>query len=298
VKPKSVSAGTIAFTLAPRLNAAGRLDDARLGLDLVMTSDEHEAMSLATRLNDLNRERQRLTREAELLAQELVQERGQLPITIVGHEDLHKGIVGLVASRLVELLGRPAAVFQRESLESRGSCRSIPEYDIVAGLRSCGDLFERFGGHRAAAGFTLRNDRLREFDQRLTEHAARELEGIDLTPALEVDAEWALAQVRGQEIKFLERVGPFGKDNPRVTLLSRNVLVCEASARGADGRHLRMKLKDGNVTWPAIAFGMGEFVPAVGARIDVVYSIDDDRYGPDMGGSTPLQLHVEDFAIA
>jgi single-stranded-DNA-specific exonuclease len=202
-----------------------------------------------------------------------------------------------VASRLVESLGRPAAVYQQGESESRGSCRSIDEYDITGGLRSCGDLFERFGGHRQAGGFTIRSHRLAELEERLLEHAAKALHGHDLTPVLDVDAEWALGELRSQEIRWLGKLEPHGQGNPEARLLSRNVSVVESKTVGQGDRHLRLKLKSGPVVWPAIAFGWQGAAPEEGSHVDVVYSLSSDRYGPsDNGGA--LQLAVLDMAPA
>jgi single-stranded-DNA-specific exonuclease len=295
LKTKSVSAEAIAFSLAPRINAAGRLADARLALDLLLTPDDGAALALAAQIDALNRERQRMTQEAQQLAGELAGSRSDAPLTLVGHADFHQGIIGLVASRLVESLGRPAAVYQQGESESRGSCRSIVEYDITGGLRACGDLFERFGGHRQAGGFTIRSHRLAELEERLLEHAAKELHGHDLTPVLDVDAEWALGELRSQEIRWLGKLEPHGQGNPEARLLSRNVSVVESKTVGQGDRHLRLKLKSGAVVWPAIAFGWEGAAPEEGSHVDVVYSLSADRYGPSENGGA-LQLVVLDMA--
>jgi single-stranded-DNA-specific exonuclease len=296
IAPKEVSSQAIAFALAPRLNAAGRLDDATLALELLMTRDESRADELAARLDALNRERQEMTRAAESLAKEL-SDGGEAPITVVGSRDFHQGVVGLVASKLVESFGRPAVVFQVGETHSRGSCRSIPEYDIVSGLRSCASLFERFGGHRQAGGFTIRNDRLDELREALLEHAGGVLDGVDLGPTVEIDTEWELGTVRGQEIKWLGKLQPHGMANPDPTLLSRGVTVLESWTVGEAGRHMRLKLKDGPVTWSAILFNWEQDLPAPGSMADVVYSFSGDRYGPVYGdGGKALQLTLVDLA--
>lgn len=296
LKPKAVTAETIAFGLAPRINAAGRLADARLALDLLMTREEGTALGLAQQIDGLNRERQRMTQEAHLLAGGLSDGSGDVSLTLVGHEDFHQGIIGLVASRLVENHGRPAVVYQRGATESRASCRSIPDYDIVSGLRACADLFERFGGHRQAGGFTILNDRLPELEQRLLEHAAAGLDGYDLTPSLEIDAEWPLANLRTQEFRWLNSLQPHGQGNPGPRLLSRDVRVVEARGVGEEGRHLKLKLKAGPVVWPAIAFNWDGAIPAEGSLADAVYGFSADRFGPgEQGGA--LQLIVEDLAL-
>ena len=295
LKPKEVTSESIAFSLAPRINAAGRLADARLALDMLLTTEEGTALSLAASIDALNKERQRLTLEAQEMARSMVEVRPNLPLIVAGHEDFHQGIIGLVASRLVETFGRPAIVYQKGETESRGSCRSIAQYDITNGLRSCGHLFERYGGHHQAAGFTIRNDRLEALEAAMVQHAGTQLDGFDLTPTLDIDAEWPLGDLRSQEIKWLAKLKPFGQGNPEVSLLSRNVIVSEAKQVGQDGRHLRLRLKSGNVTWPAICFNYEDACPEAGSRIDVVYSLSSDRYGPGEGGGA-LQLMVQDIA--
>jgi single-stranded-DNA-specific exonuclease len=291
-----LSSETIAFALAPRLNAAGRLADARLAFELLTTRDEERALALATQIDGLNRERQQLTREAELIARDLVTD-PDLPVTIVGHERFHQGVIGLVASRLVEQLGRPAVVYEQGQQESRASCRSIGAYDITGGLRSCADLFERYGGHHQAAGFTIRSDRLPELQARLTQHAATALAGVELAPSLQVDAEWPLAALKTQEIRWLGKLGPFGVANSDPVLVSRGVIAAESSLVGEERRHLRLKLRDGPVIWPAISFGWEDEAPAAGTRLDVVYTLASDRFGPTGGGGA-LQLRVLDLAAA
>lgn len=294
VTPKNVTSESIAFSLAPRINASGRLADARLALDLLLTRDEGSAIALAASIDGLNKERQRMTLEAQKLAQEMMEGRLDASLVLVGHQDFHQGIIGLVASRLVETFGRPAVVYQRGESESRGSCRSIAAYDITGGLRSCGDLFERYGGHKQAGGFTIRNERLPALEERLLEHAASQLDGLDLAPALEIDAEWPLNALRSQEIRWLAKLQPYGVGNPDVLLLSRDVTVVEAKGVGEDGRHLKLKLRSGPVVWPAIAFGWDAPLPEPGSHVDLVYSLSADRYGPSEGGGA-LQLTVVDL---
>jgi single-stranded-DNA-specific exonuclease len=299
IKPADVTSEAIAFALAPRLNAAGRLADARLAYELLTTADEARAASLAEQLDALNRERQRLTREAEELARDLLPADGAAPITVVGHPAFHQGVVGLVASRLVETLGRPAVVYQKGAQESRGSCRSIREYDIVSALRSCGDLFERYGGHHQAGGFTIRNERLTDLGRRLEEHAAANLADVELGPWVDIDAEWPLEALRSQEIRWMGRLQPFGMENPQPVLLSRSVVAVESRGVGEDGRHLRLKIRAGPISWSAIAFDWEAPPPAEGERFDLVYALSSDRYGPSFDGSGgALQLTVLDMAPA
>jgi single-stranded-DNA-specific exonuclease len=290
LRPEGVDSEAIAYSLGPRLNAAGRLADANLSLRLLLTQDEGEAVQAARELNALNQERQRQTEQALATAGELLTaEDAQASLIFVGHPDISEGIVGLVASRLVDERYRPAIVYQHGESESRGSCRSIPEFNIVAALGRQAHLLVRYGGHARAAGFTVANANLPALKEGLLEQAARELAGAELSPALAIDAELPLGHLRGDDIRWLQRFQPYGQGNPEPTFLSRGVSVAEARLLGNNGQHLRLKLKDGPVTWPAIAFDMGERAVEAGQRVDVVYSLASERRGDDA-----LELRIKD----
>jgi single-stranded-DNA-specific exonuclease len=159
-------------------------------------------------------------------------------------------------------------------------------------MRSRPDLFVRFGGHRAAAGFTVENDRLDEVRQHLIAEAERALAGRELAPILEIDCNLPLRQLRGEEIRWLSRVGPFGIGNPQPMFLARNVTVIEARTVGDGDRHLKLRLRDGRSTWPAIAFDLGPFTAAPGDRVDIVYALDLGRT------DGTLEIRVEDIRPA
>jgi single-stranded-DNA-specific exonuclease len=300
IDPGRLDTEALSFALGPRLNAAGRIANARLAYDLLVARDEGEAARLAQRLDELNRERQRQTLEALSLAQELWgAEDPRSPLVMVGHPALGSGIVGLVAARLAEELYRPAVVYELGESISRASGRSIPEFDIVGAFRTCGGLFRRFGGHRQAAGFTADNQALPAIKERLLAQAAQELAPLDLAPTIEVDAAMPLRALRAAEIRGLGLLAPHGIGNPRPAFLGRGVTVLECQAVGSNGQHLRLKLRDGPVVWPAIAFGMGEGpvegqdsvrLPEPGSLIDVVYALSADRRGGDN-----LEVEVLDF---
>ena len=209
---------------------------------------------------------------------------------MVGHGDIPPGVAGLVASRIAETLYRPAIVYQQGETLSRGSGRSIPEFDVAAAMRTCGDLFLRVGGHQQAAGFTADNAHLPAIKERLIAHAEEHLAGLDLAPTIDVDAEIGLRELGREEIRWLAKLGPHGIGNPEPVLLSRGVTVADYRVLGSDGKHLRLTLKDGYATWPAIAFGLGDARVSVGQRVDVVFSLSSDR----RDGS--LQLTVHDLA--
>jgi single-stranded-DNA-specific exonuclease len=283
----------LGFRLAPRINAAGRLEDASIALELLTTRNPRRAQELACALSDLNSRRQSLTQDAVALARRLADEecKGE-PLIMVGHEEIPQGIVGLVAGKLVEELYRPAVVYERHDELCHGSVRSIPEFDVVRCLAQGGDLMERWGGHAQAGGFTVRTERVGQLREVFTAWARQQLADVDLRPTLDIDLETPLSGIRGDEIRWLQYLEPCGQENPTPVFVSRRVMVADSRTLGNGQKHLRLKLRDGAASWPAIAFDMGEAQPRPGARIDVVYSFGKDRGG--MG----LQLQIKDFAPA
>jgi len=290
--PARADASTIGFVIGPRLNAAGRLDHARRALDLLLETDPDRAREMARHLGELNRQRQDATAAACDLARDLVAaEDPDAPLIFVGHRDIPSGIVGLVAARLMDDHYRPAVVYEEGETTSRASCRSIPEFDITAALRTCPELMVRFGGHRAAAGFTAENANLPALKEALLARAAEELNGIELVPVLDIDAAVPLSRMNGKLIGSLAQLAPFGVGNPEPIFLSRNLEVANIRTMGADGQHLRLSLRDGRVTWPAVAFGVGKQDIQPGAHLDAVYTFSADR-----GSNGAMQLRLLDFA--
>ena len=281
------------WQLGPRLNAAGRMAHARIALDLLLTDDEDEARRLATELDRLNRQRREDTvaavEEAEAL---LSAEDRAAPLIIVASERISQGIVGLVASRLVEAHHRPAIALQLLEGEGRASCRSIDAFDITALLRRHDDLFLRYGGHRAAAGFSIDPARLPEARERLVADAAAHLTPDDLTPTLEVETELPLSAVNSELLRWLNRLGPHGIGNPTPRFLARGVRILDGRAVGQDGAHLQFTLKEGRVTWRAIAFRNAAHAVPDGDLADIVYTFSKDT----LRGT--LQLEVLDLRPA
>jgi len=292
IEPGAVSAEDIGYKLGPRLNAAGRIAHARLALELLMTDDEERGEELALKLDELNRERQQRTGDAVALAEHMLGDAEPPPLVMVGHPDFSSGIVGLIAAKLVTTYARPAVVYEQGAETSRASCRSIEEFHITDALRAHADLFVRFGGHRAAAGFTAANNRLDEIRARLTAAAEAELAGRELLPVLDIDCNLPLRMLRGDEIRWLAQLAPFGIGNPAPTFLARDVQVVEARWMGNGDRHRRLRLRDGGVTWTALAFDQPETPADEGARIDIVYTVECGQ------GETPVTLRIEDMRPA
>lgn len=297
LKPEALGTDAVGYVIGPRLNAAGRLEHGRLALELLLEEDEERAVERALYLTSLNRRRQEITAGALDIARRLLDEEDEdRPLIFVGHEEIPSGVVGLVAGRLVEDFYRPAVVYERGETASRASCRSIPEFDITAALRKCGGLMIRFGGHRAAAGFTARNDKLSALREALTKQAEEALSEVELTPVIDIDAAVPLHRVNGRLVREICALAPFGVGNPEPTFLSRGLEVLEVRAVGEEGAHLRLLLRDASTsrkgaTWPAIAFHQGDLEIREGERWDVVYTFSAYR-----GFDNSLELRVLDAA--
>ena len=262
-------------------------------LDLLMTDDEDEAQRLAGELDRLNRERREDTVAALELAEGLLtSEQRAAPLLVVASEEISSGIVGLVAGRLVGVHHRPAIAIQIADGEGRASCRSIDAFDITALLRRHDALFLRYGGHRAAAGFSIEASRLPELRERLVADAAERLTPDELTPTIEIEAELPLAEVNGELLRRLLQLGPHGIGNPTPRFLARAVQILNSRVVGQDESHLQFTLKAGRVTWRAIAFGLAEHAVPDGDAADIVYTFTRDNF------RGTLQLEVLDLRAA
>ena len=293
VKLADVDADMCGWVLGPRLNAAGRMDHGRIALDLLLAPSEAEARPLAEQLERLNRERREQTAAAVELCDELLSEADrEAPLIFVASEQISAGIVGLVASRLVDRHNRPAIAMQLLGDEGRASCRSIDGFDITALLRRNGGLLRKFGGHRAAAGFSIDADRLDEVRAALIADAGERLDTASLVPTIEIDAELPLHQVNGDLLRWLLQLGPHGIGNPVPVFLARGVQVEGSRAVGADRSHLQFTVRAGRVSWRAISFGNAEHAVASGEAADIVYRFRRD------GLRGTLQLEVEDLRPA
>ncbi len=268
--PERFNAETLGFAIGPRMNAAGRLQHANIALDLMLADNPATARQIAQQLDLLNRQRQQQTEDACALAEEIYGVADD-PLIMVGSERIHAGIVGLVASRLAERRHRPAIVYERGPEVSRASARSIPAFDIVSAIRRERELLVRHGGHRAAAGFTVRNENVDLLRDRLVNTAAELLDSETLRPMIEIDAEAPLSELTGVEVRGLMQFEPCGQGNRKPVLLSRGVRLLGAKAVGADQSHLKVTVKDGLATWPAIAFRQAE--AELDDRVDIVFSL-------------------------
>jgi len=292
LSPGSLDAETISWVIAPRLNAAGRLAHAMTSYKLLMTDSPREAQGLAAWLEQKNAERQRLTAKVQARAREQVLSQGITPMLIATDSDYPLGIAGLVAGRLAEEFYRPALVIRTGDKISGGSCRSIPEFNIIAALTGCRRLLSHFGGHSQAAGFTLPTRNLPNLERYLAQLAEEQLKGVDLRPKLDIDAEATLPNLSGDTFSAIQKLSPFGRGNPAPTFLSRQTEIIDCRTMGNGAQHLRLKLRQGGTVWDGVGFGLGCYLAEISPRLDIVFNLEIDRWQ----GREKLRLNILDFA--
>jgi len=290
---------SVSWTIAPRLNAAGRLEHAMGSYRLLMTDSPDEARGLAKWLEQKNDERQKLTATAMTKARQQVSAQGDSPVLIASGADYPAGIMGLVAGRLSEEFYRPVIVLRTSDELSGGSCRSIPEFDIIQALNSCQHLLTHFGGHARAAGLSLRTCDLPRLHEQLLEIAANKLAGVDLRPRVDIDAEVMLSEMGGDTFSAIQKLAPFGQGNPTPTFLSRKVNIVDCRTMGNGGDHLRLKMKQdsaptgsGQTLWDGVGFNLGCYRSEMSSQLDIVYNLEIDHWN----GQEKLRLNIVDFA--
>jgi len=279
--------------LGPRLNAAGRLESALAAYELLTTTDEASAQQLANQLEQQNRDRQDLTRWTHTRARELALARkDDGALLFAADPEFRSGVVGLAAARLTDEFYRPAVVATLGPEETRGSARSIPEFHITNALDACRELLVRHGGHAAAAGFTARTENVERLAEALQRIAHEKLGDMDLRPTLKVDVDGVgLAELTGELADSLKQFEPCGYENPTPVLASRGLRVSSSRSVGADGKHLKLTLTDGRLSFDAIAFGQAQWHGSLPPFVDVAYGLELNEWG----GERRLQLNVRNL---
>jgi single-stranded-DNA-specific exonuclease len=288
----TINENTIGWIIAPCLNAAGRMADGLTGYNLLVTEAPPQARELAVWLVQKNDERQRLTTSTLAVAREQVIAQGLPPLLVASDKDYFIGVAGLVASRLAEEFYRPAIVVSLGEKISHASCRSIPEFNIIAALSQSGPLLSRYGGHAQAAGFTLPTKNLPILKEVLSQLAAEQLAGVEPRPRLDIDAEVTLPELGGTTYPTTLRLAPFGMGNQVPTFLSRGVEVLQKGTMGDGGDHLKLKLRQGGTVWDGVGFRLGNHQTELADLIDIVYNLEADRWG----GKEQLRLNILDLA--
>ena len=297
---ETISAGQVSHVLAPRINAAGRMSAAAKGVQLFLEENESAAAALAAALEEENRLRQSVDRET--LAQALQMLEGRFDpaddyVIVLGDESWHPGVIGIVASRVVERLHRPTVLFAIDSAtgRARGSARSIPGFHLYDALKSCARFLDRFGGHKYAAGMDMHREHMDAFRDALNEHAHRLLTPEDLIPEVDYDVEVSFGEVNAETHRLLRHFGPFGVANPSPVFVTRGARVVGQPRIVGDG-HLKLVLMQGNVQLPAIGFSMAERfrdVDLTRASIDIAFQMQEDTWN----GRSRIQAKLVDMQI-
>lgn len=284
----NLSAMDIAFRIAPRLNAVGRMGDATEALELLLSDDPEEALRLALKLEGLNRQRQaeqeRIYQQARRQAEELLADR-DYPVLVLSNPQWHLGIVGIVASKILEDYNRPAVILSEEDDMCRGSGRSIAGFDMAQAFAGCSDLVVRGGGHALAGGLTLTKERISDVRERLCALAAETLKPTDLLPCLDLDCEVQPEEIMPELVEALAKLEPYGEGNPAPVFLTRALEVLNVRQVGKDGNHLKLTVGHGRRAFDAIGFGMGASTSwiEVGAEVDLAYTPEFNEFNGNVG---------------
>jgi single-stranded-DNA-specific exonuclease len=296
---KAIDSYHIGFVLGPRVNAAGRMSTPDIAARLLLASDEtmaDEARALAAQLDAENIRRQKEEAAIVAEARRLVETDlsiGSRTVIVVGGEGWHRGVIGIVASKLVDAFHRPAIVLSIDGGVAHGSCRSIPSFDMLTALESCAPIMRTFGGHRQAAGLTVDADRVGELRAKVNDHADAFIQPDDLRPRLWIDAPLGFGAISPQVVSELGTLAPFGAGNPRPMFRAARVEVIDGP-RVLKDRHLKMALRQGGRVMRGVAWRAAEreaFVNTHRAAIDVAFSVEQDSWN----GETYVQLSLADF---
>jgi single-stranded-DNA-specific exonuclease len=298
---KKLEAEDVAFLLGPRLNACGRLGRARLGVELLTTRDNARAQELARHLDDQNKQRQSLERQAFLEARDLVETlyppaQGELPCSLVLASDAwHAGIIGIVASRMVERYHRPCVMISLQGAVGTGSARSVPGIHLQQALAQCSDYLQQSGGHEMAAGLRIAREQLEPFREAFEQEVRSRVGGVAMLPDLSLDLEVPLHALSTDLVRSLEVLEPFGVSNPKPIFLANGLtLLGEPRVIGGGGRHLSFQVQQGDKTFRAIAFGQAERVSEL-ADAQGKCSLAFEPIINDFRGYPSVELKVRDF---
>lgn len=293
---KEVSTGHIVFIIAPRINAVGRMGDAQRAVRLLTTDDPAEAATIADVLEQENRHRKNVDEETfrQALAIAETQFNGGSARSLILHQrGWHPGVIGIVASRVVERFYRPTVLISVENGVGKGSARSIEGFDLYDALHQCEELLIGFGGHKYAAGLSIAEEQIPAFHQRFEEIAASRLTPEQLIPKLTIDAELRLQEIDSLFLKLLRMFAPYGPQNMRPVFMSRNLQVLGFPTI-VGGNHLKFKVRDGGAAFEVIGFGMGNYISRVKEAdrgLDLVYVIEENEYN----GRKTIQLRAKDL---
>ena len=300
LEPSHITIDDIVFKIGPRINAAGRMESGRMAVELLTATDEDQATKIADEINEYNNERKNIDREITREALEMVQSGQSLSngnATIVYDPSWHKGVVGIVASRLVEAFYKPTIVLTRSNGLVTGSARSVQGFDLYGAIESCADLLENFGGHIYAAGLTLKEENLKEFCERINAYVGNTISSEMLTPVIYIDSRLDFSRITPKFFRILKQFQPFGPGNNAPVFMTENVYDNGNGRKvGAEGSHLKLELIQEEQPYrhiSAIAFNKSSHFEHIkaGNPVDICYSIVENYYR----GIANLQLRIKDI---
>lgn len=293
---EGLTISNIVFTIAPKINATGRLEHASQSVELLISKDKAQIEKFALAINDLNTQRKEtdgsITQEA---IQQIIEDKEEERFTtVVFNPNWHKGVLGIVASRLIETYYRPTLVLTKgNDGEITGSARSVKDFDIYEIIDMCSDLLSKYGGHKFAAGLTMPEENFLPFKEKFEELVKERIRPIQRKPTIEIDAELEFSQITPFFLKVLKQMNPFGPENMNPVFLTKNLIGGDLKLMGKNEEHLRLMLWDerSRISQPAVAFGMGEFKTDFQyGRFDVVYTIEENHWK----GNSYVQLNIRD----
>lgn len=295
---KDISTGQVVFILAPRINALGRLGDARQAIRLLATRDERQAQDIARKLDSENRRRKEIDEKTlnEALAQmhevcDLAADRA----IVLAAEGWHQGVIGIVASRLVERYHLPTVMIAISDGEGKGSARSIPGFHLCEALKECEHLLIKYGGHKYAAGLSIKPENIPEFREKFREVSSKFLTPEDIVPKLFIDLEIELSEITDEFMDAIEAFSPFGPMNMRPIFLTRNCEVV-GTPYTVGNNHLKLKIRKGDALFDAIGFGFGDMAQTIsdkGCLVDIVYAVEYNTYNDN----TQIQIRLRDIKL-
>ena len=288
-----IDSGVISFGLSPRINACGRIRDPQKALDLFLTEDEKEAEILAAELDEANQERQNIERKIFEHAKEVIENSDMKndPIIVLGDDNWHHGVIGIVASKLVDLYAKPCILVCFEGDEGKSSGRSLPHFDLFNAVSSAADLLERFGGHEMAVGLTIKRENFEEFRNRLIEYTSKVIKG-EYISEVTVDAVVRSSDISVDVVEELKKLEPFGEKNPMPIFLYKNMKIV-AIRTLSNEKHIKLSVKDNQYIYDAIGFNLGHLKNSFlcGDKVDIVHTLEINEFN----GLKRVQFNIKDM---
>ena len=292
----------VVFTIAPRINAAGRIETGNKAVEMLVEENKTKALEFGTNINDLNVERKELDRAITKEGLAIIDENVELQnkkTTVLFSEKWHKGVIGIVASRLIETHYRPTIILTESKGKATGSARSVKDFDVYDAIDECSDLLEQFGGHKYAAGLTMKVENIEAFTEKFEQVVSEQIDPELLIPQISIDSKISLHQITDKFNTILKQFAPTGPGNMRPVFMSENVFMTSNSRKiGEDKTHLRLEVfqeENPNVKFNCIGFGLGAILDELdeGIPFSIAYNIEENHWN----GRTTLQLNLKDVKV-